>query len=119
MKTQHTFLVSAGLMLATAALGLAQDPAPGEGGPAGRGARGGERRPPPPVISALDLNKDGELSAEEIAKASESLKTLDKNGDGKLTQDELRPPRPPEGEGGGRGRPPGGGPPPQGGPQKR
>ena len=38
------------------------------------------------------------IDAEEIANASKALKTLDKNGDGKLTQDELRPPRP-EGQG--------------------
>ncbi len=46
-----------------------------------------------PIIAALDLNKDGVIEAEEIAKASESLKKLDKNGDGKLTPDEFRPPR--------------------------
>jgi EF hand len=52
------------------------------------------RFPPPPrnpLMEVLDLNHDGELSAEEIAKAPESLKKLDKNGDGKLSEDELRP----------------------------
>lgn len=53
----------------------------------------------------LDANHDGVLDATEIANASKALLTLDKNGDGKLTQDELRPPRP---EGGmGPGMPPG------------
>ena len=52
-------------------------------------------------MEALDTNHDGILSAEEIANASASLKTLDKNGDGQLTEDELRPPPP-----GGRGGPP-------------
>lgn len=63
----------------------------------------------PPIIAALDLNKDGIIDAEEIAKASESLKKLDKNGDGKLTEDEFRP-KPPGGPGGGGpGGPQGGG----------
>ena len=57
----------------------------------------GGRRPPPPIIAALDLNHDGVISADEIAKAPESLKKLDKNGDGQLSPDELRPPRPPGG----------------------
>lgn len=92
----------------------------GPGGPDGdrRGPGGpGGPRPPMPLMVALDLNHDGVIDAEEIAKASESLKKLDKNGDGKLTQDELRPPRP-EGRGGpggpggprGEGRPEGPGP---------
>jgi len=44
-----------------------------------------------PLVQALDTDKDGEISADEIAKASVALKTLDKNGDGKLSGDELRP----------------------------
>ena len=63
-----------------------------------------------PIIEALDLNKDGVIDAEELAKASESLKKLDKNGDGKITEDEYRPQRP-GGPGGQGGRPDG-----QGGP---
>ncbi len=46
-----------------------------------------------PLAEALDLNHDGIIEAEELAKASESLKKLDQNGDGKLTPDEFRPPR--------------------------
>ena len=53
-----------------------------------------------PIIAALDLDHNGTLDAEEIAKASESLKKLDKNGDGKITPDEHRPQRPPGGPGG-------------------
>jgi hypothetical protein len=60
-----------------------------QGGPPGMG-----HRPPPLVIAALDTDADGELSAAEIANASQALLTLDKNGDGKLTAEELRPPPP-------------------------
>jgi Ca2+-binding EF-hand superfamily protein len=46
-----------------------------------------------PVLAALDLDRDGEISAAEIARASNSLKTLDRNRDGSLTPDELLPDR--------------------------
>ncbi|MBI5381783.1 MAG: hypothetical protein HZA31_07780 [Opitutae bacterium] len=45
----------------------------------------------PPIFAALDLNGDGVLNAAEIAAAATSLKTLDKNSDGQLTRDEIRP----------------------------
>jgi hypothetical protein len=45
----------------------------------------------------LDANDDGEISAEEINNAPAALMKLDKNGDGKITPDELGPPPPPEG----------------------
>jgi len=82
----------------------------GPGGPPGPRHH---RPPPPPLIGALDANHDGVIDETEIANASTALRTLDKNGDGKLTMDELRPPPLPRGEG--RGfppRPPG--PPPEG-----
>lgn len=44
-----------------------------------------------PVMTALDVNADGELSAEEIAGASQALSKLDKSGDGKLGRGELAP----------------------------
>lgn len=84
-----------------------QGPGPREGGPAGPGPR---RLPPPPLFVVLDANHDGIIDETEIANASVALRTLDKNGDGKLTRDELAPPRPPRGEGR-RFQP---GPPPQG-----
>ena len=40
---------------------------------------------------ALDTDGDGELSAKEIENATASLKTLDKDKNGKLTENELRP----------------------------
>ena len=67
---------------------------------------GPRRMPPSPLMEALDANHDGVIDAAEITNASAALKTLDKNGDGKLTQDELRPPRP-QGGGERQGRPPG------------
>ncbi|MEM7164080.1 MAG: hypothetical protein AAF581_01375 [Planctomycetota bacterium] len=66
-----------------------------------RGERGERRRRGNPIVDALDTDKDGKLSKAEIAAASASLLTLDKNGDGELTNDELRGPR--RGRGGERG----------------
>ena len=58
-------------------------------------------------MSALDLNGDGELSADEIARAPQSLLKLDANHDGKLSFEEVCPP-PPDGgsDGDGPGAPP-------------
>jgi len=58
-----------------------------------RGPRG-HRPPAPLIVQALDANHDGVIDADEIANASAVLKTLDLNGDGKLTWDEYmgRPP---------------------------
>ncbi|MGE3817832.1 MAG: hypothetical protein AB7I30_00200 [Isosphaeraceae bacterium] len=61
-------------------------------GPRGRPGPGGPfQGGPSPVIAALDLDRDGEISAEEIRDAARSLKALDRDGDGKLTPEELRP----------------------------
>ena len=64
-----------------------------------------DKPPVPPLIAALDVDHDGTISAPELADAPESLKTLDKNGDGELSPEELRPHRPPpvenEGDAGG------------------
>jgi len=76
-----------------------------EGRGEGRGF-GGMR--PDPVFTALDTDHDGVISSAEINAAAASLKTLDKNGDGQLTEDEVRPAF------GGRGR----GPRPDGPPQQ-
>ncbi len=76
-------------------------------GPGGQGGSPLRRnRPPlPAVVRALDANHDGIVDAAEIANASAALKTLDKDGDGKLTMQELMGP-PPQGMGGpGNGRP--------------
>ena len=60
------------------------------GGRGGRGGPGGFMRMFP-VMSALDSDGNGEISSEEIKGAVVALKKLDKNKDGKLTEDELRP----------------------------
>jgi Ca2+-binding EF-hand superfamily protein len=44
-----------------------------------------------PVLAAMDTDHDAVLSASEIANAAAALKTLDKNGDGQLTDDEVSP----------------------------
>jgi len=43
-----------------------------------------------PVVAALDTNSDGVISKEEIANAPAALRSLDRNGDGRLTADEFR-----------------------------
>jgi len=63
------------------------------------------------MFLAIDTDDDGELSPKEIANAAKSLLKLDRNKDGILTEDEVRPPPP----GGGRRGGPGGPPPPRGG----
>jgi Ca2+-binding EF-hand superfamily protein len=62
---------------------------PGQGAP-GMGMFGGAG----PLLAALDADRDGELSADEISKAADALKKLDRDGDGKLTRNEIAP-RPP------------------------
>lgn len=69
-------------------------PERGDAPPQGEGPQGPPllgKHPVPPLIAALDTDKDGTISAEELKAAPESLKVLDKNGDGALTPDELRP----------------------------
>ena len=104
MKMNITTLVALTLGLGAFTL-LAQDQGGGPGGPPGRGGRFGGPPPTGPLMIALDANKDGELDATEIANASAALKKLDKNGDGKLSADELMPP-PPGGTHQFRGTPP-------------
>jgi len=44
-----------------------------------------------PSFQALDADHDGSISAAEMAGAAGALQALDKNNDGKLTEDEVRP----------------------------
>lgn len=106
MKTKLTLtlLAALGALALTASAQDAGGPPQG-GGPGFGGGRGpgmnGHRPPLPAIIRALDANHDGVIDSNEIANASSALKSLDKNGDGKLTPDEFMGPRP-------QGRPPGG-----------
>ena len=97
MKTTN-MLIAALLGLGTVWVFAQDDGGKHPGGPGGPG-----QRPVPPLMAALDANHDGVIDETEIANAPAALKTLDKNGDGKLTMDELRPPRPEGGPGGRRG----------------
>jgi outer membrane protein assembly factor BamB len=75
------------------------------------GASGGQtqnRRPPgnrpnamqsDPVLSTLDKDQSKEISTDELAAAPAALLKLDKNQDGKLSEDEVSPQR---GDGGGQ-----------------
>ena len=119
-KLQVTASVGIMVFLVAALVVLAQPPG-GERTPDapkdGRGAPAPQMPPGPfgpmrmPVMTALDVNGDGELSADEIASASQALSKLDKSGDGKLTREELAPAFPGRG---GPGGPPGRGPGPGG-----
>ena len=138
MKQLNIFLAVAALGAATLTAVAQDGPKPDrpQGGPQGtqgdqrRGPRpeggpDGQRRPDgpgnrpmvPPLFAALDTNHDGVIDATEIAQAAEHLKALDKNGDGKITMDEIggRPGRGPGGPGGPGGQE--GGPRPEGRPE--
>ncbi len=83
----------------------------GFGGPQdgqGRGFGGAGFRPPThPVMAALDANNDGIIDEAEMKNAYAALKKLDKDGDGRLSEEETRPQF---GRGGGFGGPGQGGP---------
>ena len=118
MKLQIKMLVAALAIASSAAYLVAQDnPGQGPRGPQGGGGPEGRRMPPPPLMAALDTNHDGVIDESEIENAPAALRALDKNGDGKLTFDELRPPRP-QGRGFHGGPGPHDGPPPGNPPQQ-
>lgn len=60
----------------------------------GRPVMRGQQPIVPPVVAVFDANHDGVIDEREIEHAGEALKKLDKNADGKVTLDELRPLRP-------------------------
>jgi hypothetical protein len=101
-KNSMKKIIKSTLALVLAAVGTfsayGQDngPSDGDGAPNSDGPPRHHHRPPPlPLVRALDVNHDGIIDSNEIANASAELLTLDKNGDGQLTQDEYLPPRPP------------------------
>lgn len=94
MNNPHRLLLIAALV--TAEILCAQTaPADGPRGPR-RGGPGGPGGPGriPPVLRVLDADRNGEISAAEIAQAPAALRTLDANADGTVSSDELLPPRP-------------------------
>ncbi|MCU0981467.1 MAG: hypothetical protein MUF25_20140, partial [Pirellulaceae bacterium] len=93
MKKKVVFALSIAFTLSLMVVALMAQPSDA---PPGKGddPRTGRKVPPPPPsrqVEAVDANHDGELSAEEIAGASQAFLKLDKNGDGKLDREELRP----------------------------
>lgn len=54
-------------------------------------------------MEALDKNRDHVIDKSEIKNAAVSLLSLDKNGDGELSGEEIRPPRPGDSEAKGDG----------------
>ena len=63
------------------------------GGPSrgGFGGRDSGPRSPHPVEEAIDVDKDGELSTEEIRNVTRALMPLDINKDGQIDPEEMRP----------------------------
>jgi outer membrane protein assembly factor BamB len=84
--------------------GFAPDRA-GSGGPQNRGPGGGgpSAMQTDLVLVGLDKDRNKEISADEIANAPTALSAMDKNQDGKLSEDEVSPQR---GDGGSQGNRP-------------
>lgn len=87
MKNKVTFMLMA-LGVALPVVSLQAQDSPERPGREGRGPRGD--RPIPGIFGALDANKDRKLDKTEISGATDALKKLDKDGDGKLAGAELR-----------------------------
>ena len=87
MKIKHVMAAIA-ITGAVGTMALAQ-PGGQRGGPGGPGG------PPPggnPIVEALDIDGNHELSSNEIRNASKSLSALDTNGDGVVSRDDMGPP---------------------------
>jgi Ca2+-binding EF-hand superfamily protein len=64
-----------------------------ENAPAGDPAPAPQPPSVPILFAALDADENGEISTAEIAAAAEALIEIDANGDGKITIDEVLPPK--------------------------
>lgn len=60
------------------------------GGFGGGGGQRGGGGLTDPLAGVIDTNKDGVISADELEKATASLKSLDADGDGTISADEMR-----------------------------
>ena len=69
--------------------GLPGGPPPQFGAPGG--GRGLDFPPPHPVEEAIDRNRDGELSRDELKNVTQALTALDRNKNGQIDPEELRP----------------------------
>lgn len=59
----------------------------------------GGGRPRDPIVAALDANQDGALDAQEMQNSAAALAKLDKNADGQLQEEKVRPPMMRDGRG--------------------
>lgn len=78
------------ILISSLLLGLAPTAIFAQGGPGGP--------PCDPVSTALDADGNGVISESEIENAAQALSSLDRDEDGDLSAEELRPPRPPASE---------------------
>lgn len=107
MQSKKTFLnITMAFVLTTSLNVFAQGPGGGRGGQ-------GQQPPKPAVDTALDVNSDEVISADEIANAAAALIELDTDNDGGLTFSECMgfsndggQQAPPSGRGGSGGQPP-------------
>jgi EF hand len=112
MKTKKWFMITAivcGLLMGTFYVNAQTNQQPNNRqsrgqGQGSEGEQGPPRHPPHPVMTALDADRDHVISAAEIAGAAKALLTIDQNGDGMLSLDEIRPQRPNRGGQQDRGR---------------
>jgi hypothetical protein len=97
MKNIARLLIVGGLIAAESLLAQTaptdQGPGPRPRGPGGPGGHGGPGRLSP-IVRVLDADRDGAISAAEIAGSAAAIRTLDANADGTVSRDEMRPMRP-------------------------
>jgi len=88
-KTMKTKTIHLTLALLAGAAATAQEP---------EGHKGHRPPPVPPLFAIFDEDRDGVLSEQEIGSAADALGKLDRDGDGKITREEMRPPKPDGGD---------------------
>jgi Ca2+-binding EF-hand superfamily protein len=95
MKKIHSALLVLFLAAATTLPAQTTTPSDAPRGPhGGPGRPGGRGHGGHPIIRAIDTDKDGTISASELASAPAAIRALDTNGDGTVSAAELRPARP-------------------------